>query len=72
MHNYGSEVQACGLSTFARSPCSPFPESLQDASLFVRALGDLIGWFSGERRNEVFQIWSMHFAVGLETTCPLW
>lgn len=54
MYRYGSEMQACGLSTFARSPCSPCLEYLRDVSPFVRGLGDLIGWLSGERRNEVF------------------
>lgn len=54
MHRYGSEMQACGLSTFARSPCSPCLEYLQNVGPFVRGLGDLIGWLSGERRNEVF------------------
>lgn len=71
MHSYPSEMHACGLSTFARSPCSPCLEYLQDASPFVRGLGDLIGWLTRERRNEMFHVWSMSFVVGLEATWEL-
>lgn len=72
MHSYGSEMQVCGLSTFGRSPCSPCLEYLQDVGPFVRGVGDLVGWLSGERRNEVCHIWSMCFVVGLEATWELW
>lgn len=54
MHSYGSEMQVCGLSTFARSPCSPCLEYLQDVGPFVRGLGDLIGWLSGKEGMKCF------------------
>lgn len=59
-----SEAQCIGMDLRCRlvaflllpDPCSPCLEYLQDVGPFVRGLGDLIGWLSGERRNEVFHI----------------
>lgn len=57
---------------FCQTLCSPSLECLQDVSPSLRSLGDFIGWLNGERRIEVFYIWSILFVISLETSWHLW